>query len=347
MLLSVVLPNFNHARLFPRALDALLSQELPPDEIIVFDDASSDDSVAVIERAAAGRPSVRIFRNPRNMGVVWCLQRGLEVAHGEYIYFAAADDWVLPGFFSLAVRMLRIHPHSGLFCGDAVLINARTGQFQGFRPAVRPRFTAGAVSAQSARRLLRRADNWILTGSTLFRRKAVVAAGGFEAKLGPLADGYVARKIALTHEFCYAPQVVASWCVNLAGFSRAIALDPARASAMLKYAPERFAADPAFPTWYPALFGQRWRFGVARLALESDPIEGDLVMSLAGVSALDRRVLSRTLSLRPSGLARFASLSWLWMRLRPYSLPRLIATAVARRFEQSRSVRRQFESSVR
>jgi glycosyltransferase involved in cell wall biosynthesis len=338
-LLSVVLPNFNHARSFPRALDALTSQDLEPDEILVFDDASSDDSLAVISHLAASRPSVRVLENSRNMGVVWCLQQGLELARGDYIYFAAADDWILPGFFSLGVGMLERHPQCGLFCGDAVLMDAHTGKFRGFRPAARPRFSAGPMSAQAARRLLRKADNWILTGSTIFRRAAVLAAGGFEPRLGPLADSYIARKVALTRGFCYAPQVVASWCVNMTGFSRTSALNPQRALAMLEVAPERIAADPTFPAWYPALFGRRWRFAVARLALESNPVERDLVVSLAGVSALDRAVLPRVLSLRPSALARLASLTWLWMRLRPYSLPRLVATAAGRRLEQIQSGR--------
>ena len=53
--LSVVLPNYNHAKLIGRALAALLAQEHAADEIIVVDDGSTDDSVAVIERIAAGR----------------------------------------------------------------------------------------------------------------------------------------------------------------------------------------------------------------------------------------------------------------------------------------------------
>ena len=51
--LSVVLPNYNHAKLIGRALAALLAQKRAADEIIVIDDGSTDDSVAVIERIAA------------------------------------------------------------------------------------------------------------------------------------------------------------------------------------------------------------------------------------------------------------------------------------------------------
>src|ERR1700723_97564 len=91
--LSVVLPNYNHAKLIGRALAALLGQERTADEIIVIDDGSTDDSVAVIGRFAAPAPATRLLRNPNNIGVTPPLQRGLEPARGKYVYFAASDDW--------------------------------------------------------------------------------------------------------------------------------------------------------------------------------------------------------------------------------------------------------------
>ena len=61
--LSVVLPNYNHAKLIGRALAALLAQKRAADEIIVIDDGSTDDSVRVIERIAAKAPAIRILHN--------------------------------------------------------------------------------------------------------------------------------------------------------------------------------------------------------------------------------------------------------------------------------------------
>src|ERR1700674_5961017 len=94
-MLSVVLPNYNHARLVGRALAALLGQKRVADEIIVIDDGSTDDSVRVIDGIAAGAPAIRVLHNANNIGVIATLQRGLEAARGKYVYFAAADDWIL------------------------------------------------------------------------------------------------------------------------------------------------------------------------------------------------------------------------------------------------------------
>src|SRR5262244_1882053 len=88
--LSVVLPNYNHAHLLPRAIAALLAQERPPDEIIVVDDGSTDDSRAVIAQMAARAPAIRVLLNDKNLGVVRTQNRALEAASGRYIYLAAA-----------------------------------------------------------------------------------------------------------------------------------------------------------------------------------------------------------------------------------------------------------------
>src|SRR5471030_1152802 len=97
--LSVILPNYNHGRYLPRALDALLAQDRPADEIIVVDDGATDDSLDIVSRYAEEYPSIRALKNPKNMGVIVTLTRGLQAARGKYVYFGAADDFVMPGFF--------------------------------------------------------------------------------------------------------------------------------------------------------------------------------------------------------------------------------------------------------
>jgi hypothetical protein len=244
--LSVVLPNYNHADVLPRALDALIAQDRAADEIVIVDDGSTDDSLAVIARYAALHPAIRVLANTHNHGVIPALQRGLAAAGGTYVYLAASDDWVLPGFFSRALAMLEAHPRAGLFCADAVLIDADTGQLAGYRPIARPLPRAGEIGPAGTVELLRRIDNWILTGSAVFRRQALVAAGGLDARLGTLADGMLARKMALTHGFCYAPVPAATWCVSRTGMSRLTALT--QGEEMLRIVPPIRSSPPGMPS---------------------------------------------------------------------------------------------------
>jgi glycosyltransferase involved in cell wall biosynthesis len=336
-ILSAVLPNYNHAKLIQRALEALYAQELQPDEVIVVDDGSTDDSLAVITAFAERHASLRVLASPTNTGAIAALTRGLAAARGTYVYFAAADDWVMPGFFTMARRMLDRHPDSGLFCGEARIIDGDSGRILATRPPVRPIYRAGVVDSVQARRLLRRMDNWILTGSTVFRRAEVLAAGGFDERLGSFADGYLARAIALEHGFCFAPQVVATWCVYPNSYSRKTALDLMRALEALKTLPDRLAKDPTFPTWYAEIFAKRWRFGAARLAILAEPMDRELLLAMAARSRFDKTVLKVTSSVPISPLARLTTLAWLWFRLRPTTLAGLVRTVLARRMERAAS----------
>ncbi len=194
--LSVVLPNYNHGSLISRAVTALLAQERAPDEIVIVDDGSTDDSLQIIASLAAKSKAIRIVANQTNEGATAALSRGLAACQGKYVYFAAADDWVLPGFFATMLPVLERHPEAGLACGESNLISGHTGKPIGVRPVARPSNQETYFAPATTTVLLKRADNWILTGSAIFVRVRAVAAGGFASDLGSFADGYLGRKVA-------------------------------------------------------------------------------------------------------------------------------------------------------
>jgi glycosyltransferase involved in cell wall biosynthesis/GT2 family glycosyltransferase len=92
--ISAVVPNFNYAQYLPERLRSIIEQTLPVYELIVLDDASTDDSLRVIDEIAAASPlPVRIVRNQSNSGSVfkqWL--KGCEIAKGDLIWIAEADD---------------------------------------------------------------------------------------------------------------------------------------------------------------------------------------------------------------------------------------------------------------
>lgn len=332
--ISVVLPNLNHGMFLGRALEALLSQSVAPVEIIVIDDASTDDSLLIIKQIAARHPSIKLLENSRTLGVINSLKRGLELARGTCVYFAAADDWVIPGFFALAKRMLGQHSNAGLFCGDAVLIDGERNRICGHRPIVQPFYHADVATSEDASRLLRYMDNWMLTGSTIIRRDALIFAGGLDETLGSFADGYLLRKVALQRGFCYAPKIVAAWRIFSTSVSSRTSLDPAKAVEFLATIPPRIASDPVFPPWYAKTFSNRWKFSVARAATVASPPNYAMVDLILAGSKLDMKMLKviRLSLVYSPAIERLAALTWLSIRLRPYPLWRLVATKLSRWF---------------
>ena len=329
-ILSVVLPNFNHGLYLPDALDALLSQECVADEIIVVDDCSSDGSREIVARYAATNPSIRLLVNAKNVGAIASLSRGLGEARGQYIYFGAADDFVMPGFFSSAIKMLQANPGAGLFCGDAVLIDGLSGHKIGTRPPVRPRIRAGFIGPRQFAGLLRHNDSFIVTGAAVFRRDAVVSAGGFNERLASLADGYLTRLVTLTHGFCYSPTTVLTWRIFKNSLSRTESTRLDLTRQLVGNAEAMMAENPAFPSWYRSAFARRWHFLVSRLGVLENPINRDLLMDMGARNAIDRALFSFFLKAFSGQFARILILGWLWSRLRPFSLIDLGSTALAR-----------------
>jgi len=99
MKFSVVIPCFNYGDMLPTAIESVLQQGRDDVEIIVGDDASTDETPAVLARYDR---QVRAFTNPvnRGHGTTWgeCIAR----AKGEAIVNLDADDWLLPGYFERA-----------------------------------------------------------------------------------------------------------------------------------------------------------------------------------------------------------------------------------------------------
>lgn len=97
---SVVLLAYNQAHMVRRAVRSVLAQECEPLEIVLSDDASSDDTYAQLQAEAAaycGPHQVSVRRNDRNVGIGEHYNRLLAATHGELIVTAAGDDISEPG----------------------------------------------------------------------------------------------------------------------------------------------------------------------------------------------------------------------------------------------------------
>jgi len=107
--ISVVVPNFNYAHCLHDRLDTIFDQTHPVEEIIILDDASTDDSIAAIEASAEKRQrDVTLVINETNSGSVFAQwARGVEIAIGEFVWIAEADDLSEPPFLSRMLALMR------------------------------------------------------------------------------------------------------------------------------------------------------------------------------------------------------------------------------------------------
>ncbi len=111
-LVSIVIPNYNYARTLAACIEAAQGQTYPAIEVIVADDCSTDDSVAI-----ARRLGVTVLESPVNRGVSTARNLGAGAAGGEVLFFVDSDVALAPDAVAKAVEFLENDPSLGAVCG--------------------------------------------------------------------------------------------------------------------------------------------------------------------------------------------------------------------------------------
>lgn len=119
---SVIVPTFNRATYVCLAIESILHQSFTDFEIIVTDDASTDDTRLRIGQFTDTR--VKYVLNPVNLGLSRNYSRAMELATGEYIQFFSDDDIMNSTCLEENVKALDTHPTAGLVHSDINVIDA-------------------------------------------------------------------------------------------------------------------------------------------------------------------------------------------------------------------------------
>ncbi|MBV8781054.1 MAG: glycosyltransferase, partial [Phycisphaerae bacterium] len=120
---TVIIPNYNHAQYLARRIESVLSQTFQDFDLILMDDASTDDSQRIIASYASG-PRVRILLNSTNSGSTfkqW--NKGIAAASGEYIWLAESDDYADVRFLEKLAPVLENNPNVGLVMCESRVID--------------------------------------------------------------------------------------------------------------------------------------------------------------------------------------------------------------------------------
>lgn len=104
-LVTIGIPNYNYARFLAQCVGSALAQDHGDVEVLVSDNASSDESCDLL--ASLRDPRLRWWRNPENLGVYPNWDRLLREARGQYVKILQADDWLEPTFVSACLEAMR------------------------------------------------------------------------------------------------------------------------------------------------------------------------------------------------------------------------------------------------
>lgn len=310
-----MVPNRNDARHLPSSLRSALEQEVLPDELLVVDDQSTDDSVAVIQSLISGHTQARLVVNPVNLGTNATVNAALRAVTSDYVLLLSANDFLLPGIFARAKAALEKSHGIGLWSAMAWLVDDEDRVIR-LHPSAVVAFGDAIFSADDCIRLAHRVGHWFTGTTAIYRRDALISAGGFDPALGAPGDLFAALVVASRWGAAFSPEPFAAIRIHGGSYSSATLRDFPRLDAILRELRQRG------PVMSPRLFDAnfiermslRYYFAGVRAA------NGDAIAEVAARTGGSRRAALLLIRRLVPAFLRGARMGLVFLILRPFDI---------------------------
>lgn len=203
---SVVIPNYNHARFLTRRIETVLQQTFQDFEVILLDDCSTDDSRSILS-SYAKNPRVKIEFNSVNSGSTfkqW--NKGVGLARGEYVWIAESDDYSDTRFLERLVEVLDSEPKAAFaYCRSwRVSDDGLDGFADVYLPDPQRWAEDHCVNGRDECRKYFMSQNIVPNASAVLFRKAIYErVGGADETLSLCGDWKLWAGMALTGRVAY------------------------------------------------------------------------------------------------------------------------------------------------
>lgn len=205
---TVGIPTRNRSRWLRQAAESVLGQTYSQFELVISDNASTDDTAAVV--AALDDPRVTYHRSEVDIGMFGNLNRVIELAKTEYVVVLPDDDLLYPDYLDTVLGVLADNASLSVVHSAFDLIDEHGRVLERGRMLLPSR---GEVSLETGPQLIERSmrtSGTVCWTSACFRTAALVVAGGIRAADEPYADGPLMMRIALHGDFsCVSRPLVA------------------------------------------------------------------------------------------------------------------------------------------
>lgn len=193
---SAIVPCYNGARWLAEALESIKAQSLPVQEIIVVDDASTDDSTEIARKHGA-----LVIRNPANRGEGYSRNVGLRHSCGDLIAWLDADDVWLPQHVSTLVELLQKYPQATAAFAAVQRFGQRNELIRGYVPQGEPSNVFWAAFR-----------DWVHTTiGSMTHRAALLDIGGFNEQERYSVDFDLWLRLSRHHLFTCTHEVTSRW----------------------------------------------------------------------------------------------------------------------------------------
>lgn len=143
--ISVVLPTFNGARYLGEAIDSCCRQTYKDWELIIVDDASTDDTPHIVAKFVARDVRIRLIRHEKNLKLPAALNTGFAAAQGSYLTWSSDDNLYAPKALETMLDALGHHPDIDLVYADYTTIDDAGNQLERIAAGEPPGLVSGNV----------------------------------------------------------------------------------------------------------------------------------------------------------------------------------------------------------
>jgi GT2 family glycosyltransferase len=124
----VAVPCYNYGRFLEQCVGSVLAQAGVEVQVLIIDDASSDDTADVARRLTQNDPRVHFIRHVNNAGHIATFNEGIAAASGDYFLLLSADDYLLPGALGRAAALMERRRDVAFTFGQATVEGQETGR---------------------------------------------------------------------------------------------------------------------------------------------------------------------------------------------------------------------------
>ena len=199
--ISVIMPAYNTEKYIKEAIDSILEQTFADFEFIIIDDGSTDSTAEIIRSYHDCR--IKYIKNVKNAGIVFSLNRGLDIARGEYIARMDADDISLPKRFEKQTAYMDEHLDIAV-CGTAIEMFCDNKVIGRRFPSSEPEklkedlfFSCGVAHP-----------------SVMMRKTEIVGLGGYDPMFNGMEDYELWCRVAEKYRLTVLPEVLLRYRIH-------------------------------------------------------------------------------------------------------------------------------------
>lgn len=203
--IAVVIPNYNDSETLKECLDSVFNQDDAPEQVVVVDDQSTDNSVDLVKEYLKDTSSSELVINDSRLGTMGALNEGFKQVRTDYVLFLSSNDYLKSGIFTRARKCISADGYPGVWSAMVSTIDDQGRQSYAY-PSPVISFRDTYLAPDECIRMAMLIGHWFTGTTLLFHCETLKKIGGLDTTYQGLADMLAALIIASIKGASFSPE---------------------------------------------------------------------------------------------------------------------------------------------